>query len=202
MCMRASGKSVLQGLGRPHDVSRCSSPWHGVTEMQSGAKPAIAPAMSPAPEAHEEPLRHFSVCPTLPAPRSSETTVDACRPASPHAARSRDALRRSSTRLRSRYSLLGGPYRCRWRTSPFGWGRPTQARGWCDRVARRRLAVLVIFLVQNREDVTVEFLFWEFTWPVWLLTLVAAVAGALVWLGLGVLRRHGRRKERRDDRRS
>ena len=63
-------------------------------------------------------------------------------------------------------------------------------------------AVLVIFAVQNREDVTVEFLFWEFTWPVWLLALVAAVAGALVWLGLGVLRRHGRRKERREDRRS
>ena len=28
------------------------------------------------------------------------------------------------------------------------------------------------------------------------------VAGALVWLGLGVLRRHGRRKERREDRRA
>ena len=78
----------------------------------------------------------------------------------------------------------------------------TQARGWCDRVARRRLAVLVIFMLQNTDDVTVEFLFWEFSWPVWLLTLVAAVVGALVWLGLGVLRRHGRRKERRDDRRS
>jgi len=64
------------------------------------------------------------------------------------------------------------------------------------------LAVLVIFLVQNREDVTVEFLFWEFTWPVWLLALVAAVAGALVWFGLGVLRRHCRRQDRRDDRRS
>ena len=64
------------------------------------------------------------------------------------------------------------------------------------------LAVLVIFLAQNREDVNVEFLVWEFTWPIWLLALVAAVAGALVWFGLGVLRRHGRRKDRRDDRRS
>jgi uncharacterized integral membrane protein len=64
------------------------------------------------------------------------------------------------------------------------------------------VAVLVIFMAQNREDVTVEFLSWEFTWPVWLLALVAAVAGALVWLGLGVLRRHARRKQRRDDRRS
>ena len=64
------------------------------------------------------------------------------------------------------------------------------------------LAVLVIFLAQNRDDVTVEFLAWEFTWPIWLLALVAAVAGALVWFGIGVLRRHGRRKDRRDDRRS
>jgi uncharacterized integral membrane protein len=64
------------------------------------------------------------------------------------------------------------------------------------------VAVLVIFMLQNTDEVTVEFLFWEFSWPLWLLTLVAALVGALVWLGLGVLRRHRRRKERRDDRRS
>jgi uncharacterized integral membrane protein len=56
-------------------------------------------------------------------------------------------------------------------------------------------------MIQNTEDVTVDFLFWGFTWPVWLLTLVAAVVGALVWLGLGVLRRHRRRKDRRAERR-
>ena len=55
------------------------------------------------------------------------------------------------------------------------------------------LAVLVIFMFQNTEDVTVDFLFWSFTWPVWLLTLAAAAVGAFVWLGLGVLRRHRRR---------
>jgi uncharacterized integral membrane protein len=64
------------------------------------------------------------------------------------------------------------------------------------------VAVLVIFMLQNTDDVTVEFLFWDFSWPVWLLTLVAAAVGALVWLGLGVLRRHRRRRERREDRRS
>jgi len=63
------------------------------------------------------------------------------------------------------------------------------------------VAVLLIFMFQNTDDVTVEFLVWNFTWPVWLLILVAAVFGALVWLGLGVLRRHRRRKERREDRR-
>jgi uncharacterized integral membrane protein len=63
------------------------------------------------------------------------------------------------------------------------------------------LALLAIFMIQNTDDVTVEFLFWNFTWPIWLLTLLAALFGALVWLGLGVLRRHRRRKERRQDRR-
>jgi len=60
---------------------------------------------------------------------------------------------------------------------------------------------LGIFMVQNTEDVTVHFLVWDFTWPVWLLILVAAVFGAVIWLGLGILRRHRRRKERRADRR-
>ena len=61
-------------------------------------------------------------------------------------------------------------------------------------------AGLVIFMLQNTEDVTVKFLFWKFTWPVWLLVLVAAVVGAIVWLGLGILRRHRRREARRDNR--
>jgi uncharacterized integral membrane protein len=63
------------------------------------------------------------------------------------------------------------------------------------------VAALVIFMIQNTSDVTVEFLFWDFTWPVWLLVLVAALLGALIWFGLGVLRRHRRRKARREDRR-
>jgi uncharacterized integral membrane protein len=64
------------------------------------------------------------------------------------------------------------------------------------------LAVLVIFIVQNREDVGFDFLWFSFTWPLWLYTLVTAVFGALVWLGLGVLRRHRRRKGRREERRN
>jgi uncharacterized integral membrane protein len=62
-------------------------------------------------------------------------------------------------------------------------------------------ALLVIFMAQNTEKVKVHLLFWSFTWPVWLLTIVTAVVGAVVWLGLGVLRRHRRRRERRQDRR-
>ena len=63
------------------------------------------------------------------------------------------------------------------------------------------LAVLLIFVIQNREDVRVHFLFLSFIWPLWLYTIVMAVFGALVWFGLGMMRRHRRRKERRENRR-
>jgi uncharacterized integral membrane protein len=52
-------------------------------------------------------------------------------------------------------------------------------------------------MAQNTENVTLNFLFWSFTWPLWLLTLTVAVLGAIVWIGLGVLRRHRRRQQRR-----
>jgi len=62
------------------------------------------------------------------------------------------------------------------------------------------LAVLGIFVVQNTEDVRFRFLLFEFTWPLWLYTIVVALFGALVWFGVGVMRRHQRRKGRRADR--
>lgn len=60
---------------------------------------------------------------------------------------------------------------------------------------------LVAFMVQNRDDVSVSFLFWDFTTSVWLLVLASALVGAVVWFGLGVLRRHRRRVHRRAVRR-
>ena len=63
------------------------------------------------------------------------------------------------------------------------------------------VGLLVIFMIQNTERVRLEFLFWTFTWPLWLLTMASALLGAIVWLGLGVMRRHRRRKERRQARR-
>lgn len=63
------------------------------------------------------------------------------------------------------------------------------------------VGLLLAFMIQNTEDVRLDFLFWSFTWPLWLLTIVSALLGALTWFGLGVMRRHRRRKERREDRR-
>jgi uncharacterized integral membrane protein len=56
-------------------------------------------------------------------------------------------------------------------------------------------------MIQNTERVRLDFLFWTFTWPLWLLIVASALLGALVWFGLGVMRRHRRRKERRQARR-
>jgi uncharacterized integral membrane protein len=63
------------------------------------------------------------------------------------------------------------------------------------------VGLLVVFMIQNTESVKLDFLFWSFTWPLWLLTMASALLGALVWFGVGVMRRHRRRKERREDRR-
>jgi uncharacterized integral membrane protein len=62
------------------------------------------------------------------------------------------------------------------------------------------LAVLLVFIIQNTEAIEFRFLFLRFSWPLWLYTIVTALFGALVWLGLGILRRHRRRVERRQDR--
>lgn len=69
--------------------------------------------------------------------------------------------------------------------------RDTSAAGATDGVrlsggvltSLTRAGLLVVFMVQNREDVTLDFLVWSCSWPLWLFTLVVAVLGAFVWLG-------------------
>jgi len=77
--------------------------------------------------------------------------------------------------------------------SKASWGAGTSAT--CS-----GLGVLLVFILQNRQAVTLQFLFLDFTWPVWLYTIVVALVGALVWFGLGVMRRRRRRRARRDAR--
>ena len=62
-------------------------------------------------------------------------------------------------------------------------------------------ALLVVFMLQNREDVSLDFLVWGFILPLWLVILVSASVGAAVWFALSVMRRHNRRKARRESRR-
>jgi uncharacterized integral membrane protein len=63
------------------------------------------------------------------------------------------------------------------------------------------LAALLVFILQNRATVEFQFLFLRFSWPLWLYTIITAAFGALVWLGLGIMRRHRRRVARREERR-
>ena len=62
-------------------------------------------------------------------------------------------------------------------------------------------ALLLIFIFQNTQEVRLHFLFLTFSWPLWLYTIVTAVFGAVIWIGIGVFRRRRRRVERRRERR-
>lgn len=62
------------------------------------------------------------------------------------------------------------------------------------------IGVLVVFMLQNTDRVALDLLVWSFTAPLWLVTFVSALVGALVWFGLGIRRRHRRREARRDAR--
>jgi uncharacterized integral membrane protein len=62
--------------------------------------------------------------------------------------------------------------------------------------------LLLIFIIQNTQTIKLHFLVWHFSWPLWWYTIITAVFGALVWLGLGVMRRHRRRQGRREARRA
>ena len=85
-----------------------------------------------------------------------------------------------------------------------GQGSSTGGRGRLGGGAIASIAgggLLLVFIIQNTEKIRLHFLVWHFSWPLWLYTLVTAAFGALIWVGLGVMRRHRRRKERRADRR-
>lgn len=59
------------------------------------------------------------------------------------------------------------------------------------------VGALLVFMLQNRNKVSLDFLMFHVSWPLWLVILISALLGALIWFGLGVMRRRSRRKERR-----
>lgn len=63
-------------------------------------------------------------------------------------------------------------------------------------IAALIVIAFVVFVSQNNEDVPVEFLNVEYTVALWLLVLIAMVAGALLWGGLSWLRRRRRAARR------
>lgn len=79
-----------------------------------------------------------------------------------------------------------------------GQGKP-QRQGMGKLIALGVVAVLiVIYIVQNTEDVAVKFLFWSFTWPAWLMLILMLVIGFLVGMATSaVLRRRKKRELRR-----
>lgn len=60
-------------------------------------------------------------------------------------------------------------------------------------VAAIVVAALVVFVAQNTDDVKVTWLFFDGTGPLWIVIVVAAVAGALLSEVLGLLWRRRRR---------
>ena len=113
----------------------------------------------------------------------------------------RTAKRRRRSHTHKELSTFRGEASWRTRVSVRSDPPATRQRNGVDSAGGASLsgfAALLVFMIQNTEDVTVDFLFWNFTWPLWLLILVSALIGALVWFGVGVLRRHRRRTERRD----
>jgi len=83
-------------------------------------------------------------------------------------------------------------------------GEPQEAGEWGRKAGRSPLGpgaigtivglvLLVVFMVQNRDDVRVELLVWSFDWPLWLLILASAVVGAVVAAGLSAIRARRRR---------
>lgn len=59
-------------------------------------------------------------------------------------------------------------------------------------IALVAVAAIVIFMVQNTEQIRVHFLPWHFSLSVWLVILTAVLIGGVAWFGFGVIRRHRR----------
>jgi uncharacterized integral membrane protein len=62
------------------------------------------------------------------------------------------------------------------------------------------LVLLLVFIFQNTADTTFKFLFWSFTFPLWLGLVITAVVAFVVGQFALMWRRHRRRQARRDSR--
>jgi uncharacterized integral membrane protein len=57
------------------------------------------------------------------------------------------------------------------------------------------IAVLVlIFILQNGADTQLNYLWFDFTWPAWLLIVLSLIVGVIAGLLIGAYARHSRRR--------
>ena len=61
-------------------------------------------------------------------------------------------------------------------------------------VATLIIAIFVIFAVQNTESVTIEFLAWSFQLSQFLMMVLSAVAGVVIWTFAGAYSRRAKKK--------
>ena len=81
-------------------------------------------------------------------------------------------------------------------------GRPASAtRFVLPGVAGVIIVAVLAFIVQNRVPVKLTWLFWSFSWPLWLLLVVTIGLSLIAGQILLMLRRHRRRVARRAVRR-
>lgn len=56
--------------------------------------------------------------------------------------------------------------------------------------------IALLFIVQNTEAVTFNFLWFDFRWPLWIMLVVFMAVGAIMFYGIA---RHRRARKARDD---
>ena len=77
--------------------------------------------------------------------------------------------------------------------------RKPDSRGYGKLIAAAVVGVLIlIFVLQNTQDLKFKFLFWDFTWPAWLMLVITLLIGfAIGFLVSALLRRRKKRELRR-----
>jgi uncharacterized integral membrane protein len=76
-----------------------------------------------------------------------------------------------------------------------GWVTRREGPGGKVIVLLLALVLLVVFVLQNTEEIRIDFLFWHGRWPAWIVILLVAALGLLVgWIAATV--RGRRRRER------
>ena len=87
------------------------------------------------------------------------------------------------------WTLLSGPIL----TQPSPQPAQRSAPGGAAIAALVGAAVLLVFMLQNRDEVKVHLLFWRARLPLWFVIFGSALLGAVVWVGIGLVRRRRHR---------